>query len=181
MSIDYMVQVLSDVPGLWDVETDVLRRLAGHFELLDFAPQKYVCRENEPAETLYLLAEGECEVIKTSNERRLFTVATLTPGCLFGHVGLMTLSHRTASVRARDAVKVMAMEASVARELLRNGAFAVTSPFRRALIVALSRQVYSANETTIQLAVEAGVTRPASATELPGDAEERLLSAAAQV
>jgi len=54
--------------------------------------------------------------------------------------------------------KMLVMSARRARELLREADFTVASPFRRALIVALSRQLFSATATTMKLAVDAGLT-----------------------
>lgn len=159
--MDYRAEVLSDVPGLTDVPAVALEELAREFDLREYRDD-VVCAEGEAADTLFVLAEGECEVIKTAPNMKKYKVAMLTPGCLFGHVGVMTLARRTATVRARGSVKVLQMPARRARNLLRSGDFAVTSPFRRALIVALSRQLYSATATTMKLAIDAGAAVPAT-------------------
>ncbi len=159
--MDYRAEVLSDVPGLTDVPPLALEELAREFDLRDYSDE-VICSEGEAADTLYILAEGECEVIKTAPNMKKYKVAMLTPGCLFGHVGVMTLARRTATVRARGSAKVLQMPARRARNLLRSGDFVVTSPFRRALIVALSRQLYSATATTMKLAIDAGVAVPAT-------------------
>ncbi len=159
--MDYRAEVLSDVPGLTEVPAAALEELAREFDLREHVDE-VICSEGEAADTLFILAEGECEVIKTAPNMKKYKVAMLTPGCLFGHVGVMTLARRTATVRARGAVKVLQMPARRARNLLRNGDFGLTSPFRRALIVALSRQLYSATATTMKLAVDAGAAVPAT-------------------
>lgn len=160
-ALDYRTEVLTDVPGLTDVPSEMLDALAREFDVRDHDGDM-ICREGEPADVLYILAEGECEVIKTAPNGQKYKVAVLTGGCLFGQVGVMTLAHRTASVQARGRVRTLQMPARRARELLRSGPFRVTSPFRRALIVALARQLQSATATTMKLAVDAGVAVPAS-------------------
>jgi len=159
--LDYRTEVLSDVPGLTDVPPAMLEELAREFDIRDH-DDTLICVEGEPADVLYILAEGECEVIKTAPNGKKYKVAVLTGGCLFGQVGVMTLAHRTASVQARGRVRTLQMPARRARELLRSGAFRVTSPFRRALIVALARQLQSATATTMKLAVDAGLAMPAT-------------------
>jgi CRP-like cAMP-binding protein len=154
--VAYCAEVLSDVPGLGGVPAVALEELAREFTLRSFDDQ-IVCREGEPSDTLFILAEGDCEVIKTAPNARRYKVAMLTPGCLFGHVGVMTLALRTATVRARGHVKVLEMSARRARQLLQAGDLPVASPFRRALIVALSRQLGSATATTMKLAIDAGL------------------------
>jgi len=179
--MDYRAEVLSDVPGLTDVPPLALEELAREFDVRDH-DGSLICTEGEPADVLYILAEGECEVIKTAPNGKKYKVAVLTGGCLFGHVGVMTLATRTASVRARGRVRTLEMPARRARELLRNGDFAVTSPFRRALIVALARQLQSSTATTMKLAVDAGLAVPATNTPAREiDPTEALLRAQSQV
>ena len=162
--LDYRTEVLTDVPGLTDVPPEMLEELAREFDVRDH-DNSMICVEGEPADVLFILAEGECEVIKSAPNGRKYKVAVLTGGCLFGQVGVMTLAHRTASVQARGRVRTLQMPARRARELLRGGDFGVTSPFRRALIVALARQLQSATATTMKLAVDAGLAT--AATEAP--------------
>lgn len=184
MTMDYRAEVLCDVPGLTDVPHLALEELAREFDVRDHH-DSFICEEGTDADVLYILAEGECEVIKSSPGGRKYKVAVLTGGCLFGHVGIMTLAKRTASVKARGHVRTLQMPARRARELLRSGDFAVTSPFRRALIVALARQLQSSTATTMKLAVDAGVSVPATqspARQVVADhAEEQILKAQAQV
>ncbi len=187
MTQDYRTEVLSDVPGLTDVPQEMLVDLAREFDIRDH-DGNMICEEGEPADVLYILAEGECEVIKTAPNGNKYKIAVLTGGCLFGQVGVMTLAHRTASVQARGRVRTLQMPARRARELLRSGPFSVSSPFRRALIVALARQLQSATATTMKLAVDAGLAIPA--TQAPArtmtdtnltDPTEDLLRAHSQV
>ena len=170
---DYRTEVLTDVPGLTDLPVEQLAALASEFDLRDHH-NAMICTEGEPADVLYILAEGECEVIKTAPNGKRYKVAVLTSGCLFGQVGVMTLAQRTASVRARGRVRTLQMSARRARELLRSGSFVVTSPFRRALIVALARQLQSATATTMKLAVDAGLTSPADGDGRPAPQEGAL-------
>jgi CRP-like cAMP-binding protein len=154
--MDYRIEVLRDVPGLTELSPVALARLAEEFEVASYEDQ-VLCAEGKPADTLYVLAEGNAEVIKSSHDGRKFRVAVLTAGCLFGHLGALSLARRTATVRCLGLVKVLQMSAAHARELLRRGDFAVTSPFRRALIVALGRQLNTASTTTMKLAVDLGL------------------------
>lgn len=158
---DDKVTILADVPGLRGASRSALQQLASAWEFKE-VDGGYLCREGEPAETLFILADGECDVVKSAPNAKRYQVARLTPGCLFGHVGVMTLSRRTASVMARGRARVLHMPARRARQLMRSDDFIVSSPFRRALIVALSRQLHSATSTAVRLAVDAGLTEPAA-------------------
>lgn len=171
------VTILSDVPGLKGAPRSAMLQLAAAWEIKE-VDGGFLCREGEPAETLFILAEGECDVIKTAPNAKRYQVARLTPGCLFGHVGVMTLARRTASVKARGRVRVLQMSARQARALMRSEDFIVASPFRRALIVALARQLHSATSTTVRLAVDAGLTEPAApgTPRPPGPLDEQQVS-----
>lgn len=181
---DYRIDVLRDVPGLAFVPTAHLEELARQFDVTSYdgAP---ICEEGGESDHLFVLAEGQAEVLKASDDGRRFRVATLMPGVLFGHVGVLTVQPRSASVRAMGRVKVLRMTARRAREILRDADFKVASPFRRALIVALSRQLFSATSTTMKLAMDAGLSveategeaRPASGGRLPADSLEELVAA----
>jgi CRP-like cAMP-binding protein len=185
---DYRVEVLGDVPGLTEAPPSALAELSRWWDVKE-VEDDFVCTEGEAAELLWILAEGECDVIKTAPNTKRYKVARLTPGCLFGHVGVMTLARRTASVRANGRVKLLQMPARRARELLRSDDFLVASPFRRALIMAMARQLHSATLTTMKLAVDAGVSEKAASgqprapglSSLDDHASEQISIASGQV
>jgi CRP-like cAMP-binding protein len=185
---DYRVEVLRDVPGLTFVADADLADLAQCFDVTEVTDE-IICEEGGTSEHIYVLAEGQAEVIKLSGAGRRFKVATLMPGVMFGHVGVLMVQPRTATVRSVGTVRLLKMPAKRAREILRTAKFKVASPFRRALIVALSRQVFSATATTMNLAVAAGVTvhavqGPVRPVRLPSqdpqEADEALQAARAQ-
>lgn len=171
-----LVEVLGSLPGLAGTDPRSLAALASHFKLRGFKDE-FICREGDAADRVWVLARGQAEVLKRSEGGREFVVATLTPVCLFGHVGLFTSAGRTASIRARGAVEVLQMSSTAAHLILRTGSETLAGPFRRALIVALSQQLTAATQTLWRLADELGATEPAGATE----AEQRLLKANSQV
>lgn len=200
MSQPTPAQVLASLPGLRDASPEALTDLAEQFGRTSYKDQELVCDEGDPAETLYVLASGSVAVRKRSISGREHTVAELHAPCLFGHVGVLSLAERTASIRAEGEVELMHMSARRARVIMRTGNFKVASPFRRALIVAMCQQLASATSTVANLAVDAGVAEPRKAlppdaqpdedvdapTEaeesiLPDDAEERLLKGLSQV
>ncbi len=184
--MDYVTRLLSEVPGLRDASEASLMNLAGRFRVKVHPAGSEICKEGEPADRLFILGDGEVEVIKRDLRGRPYVVATLTPGSLFGHVGVLTLNERTATVRARRECVAAEMSAVALRDLLQTGPFTLTSPLRRALIIALSRQLASATATTFQLAARVGqaVPQPAARPIEDGDMEEaarRLLAAHGQV
>lgn len=187
-----MAQVLARLPGLREADPTSLGSLAAQFDLRRYVDGALICDEGAPAETLYVLARGAVEVCKRSISGREHVVAELVAPCLFGHVGVLVTTDRTASIRARGEVEILQMSARRARVIMRTGDFAVASPFRRALIVALCQQLASATASVASLAVDANVAEEWRDAEpddrdesedsiLPDDAEERLLKGLSQI
>lgn len=186
----YIRDVLQDVPGLHGEPEEILDTLASYVKLRRTKRGEWICREGEAGESLFVIGEGTADVIKESQSGRPFRVAELTPGVLFGHVAVVTEGLRTASVQARSEVVLLELPATAIRSLISEAELRVGSPVRRALIVALSRQLHSATATTMQLAVDAGIseTNPMRdsdsmgflgpvAGELPEDTEHRIARA----
>lgn len=175
--MNHLVEIIQQIPGLIGASATALEHLAAQFKRRAYKDE-FICREGDAADTLWVLASGDLDVVKASDSGREFVVASLAPVCLFGHVGLFTSSGRTASVRARGAVEVLQMSSTQAHLVLRTSPFEVSSPFRRALIIALSQQLTAANQTLWRLADEANATEP---VQRPPDAEARLLRASSSV
>jgi CRP-like cAMP-binding protein len=169
--MDERVRMLSGVPGLWDLQPDELLELSQLFELKVYDNEN-LCKEGDPPDALWVLGVGCIEVIKQVPSKGPFLVAELQPTCLVGHSGVVSISKRTATLRAKGTVEVLEMQLQSARVMLDTADFAVASPFRRAIIVAMCRQMGMATATVGRLAREAGIAEPA-------DAEARLLRAEA--
>ena len=61
---DDKVTILADVPGLRGAPRSALQQLASTWEFKE-VDGGYLCREGEPAETLFILADGECDVVSS--------------------------------------------------------------------------------------------------------------------
>jgi CRP-like cAMP-binding protein len=167
--MDERIQMLSQVPGLWDMEPDELQALSQLFDLR-YYDNRVLCKEGDKAETLWVLGQGCIQVIKEVSHKGAFLVSELGPTCMVGHSGVMSIANRTATLKAKGMVAVLEMRIETAKTLLDTAEFGIASPFRRALIVAMSRQLGMATATVGRLANEAGIA------ELV-DVEARLLRA----
>ena len=167
-----LIAILQRLPGLTDADPHALADLAAHMKRRSYKDE-VICKEGEQADRLWVLASGSAEVLKRSETGREFVVATLSPVCLFGHVGLFTSGGRTATVRAAGLAEVLQMSSTQAHLVLRSSSQIVGGPFRRALIVALSQQLTAATQTLWRLADELGTTEA-----LPPEEVERKLSSA---
>jgi CRP/FNR family transcriptional regulator, cyclic AMP receptor protein len=99
---------LQAMPIFGAIRTEVLQLLVQHSATVDVPKGAFFFRENDTAESLFVLESGRVAILKRWNgEDHL--LAYMGPGDCFGEMALMDLSPRSASA--------LAMEASTALEL----------------------------------------------------------------
>lgn len=84
-----------------------MKVLTTMFDAEHFEDGQIICREGDPADKVYVIAEGEVEVRAGAEER---LVATYQRGGVFGEYGMFEEGHRTATVRATGKVKALSMD-----------------------------------------------------------------------
>ena len=160
-------RILRTLPGLDGVDPSVLGDLSALFELQLYQGNT-LCEQGQEANRLWVLGSGKLSVVRTTQSRHPCEVAQLSPTCLVGFSGLVGIANRSASLHAMGEVEVLEMNTIDAARILDTTDSPVASAFRRAIIVAVSRQMGNANRNIAKLAVEVGVAEPAVS-------EERLL------
>jgi CRP-like cAMP-binding protein len=83
--------------GLGD---EVLRHLASSLERVELGPGSPVFHEGECGRDMFVLLDGEMEVLKHSKRNREARVAILGPGDWFGEMSILDVMPRSATVRA---------------------------------------------------------------------------------
>ena len=68
-----------------------------------------IVREGDLADALYLIDEGEVEVVKASPAGEPQVIAVLRPGDCFGEMAVIDIQPRSASARARTPTRVRAL------------------------------------------------------------------------
>lgn len=96
------------------LEQQELLRLLAIAEDCSFAEQEVILREGDPGDTMFLILEGQVEVLV--GERR---VAELREGAHFGEMALVTQQPRTASIRALAPLKTKRLRRDPLYEVLR--------------------------------------------------------------
>ena len=98
----YFLRNVTFLNGLNRLELKLFSRLLHRRE---FEKNEWVFREDYPHTVLYIIAEGNIDIILEKNREEEINLVTLTSEDYFGEVGLFTDSQRTASARAAsDAV-----------------------------------------------------------------------------
>src|SRR3954463_5921902 len=94
---------LARIPLFGGLNKRQLRKLAGGFKELDFAPGRAVVREGHADGVgFFVIAEGKAAVSVAGE-----TVATIEPGEYFGKLGMITKQPRTSTVTAATPLRCL--------------------------------------------------------------------------
>jgi LmbE family N-acetylglucosaminyl deacetylase len=119
--------------ALDDVQLREVARIGIERKLVD---GEYLLREGDIGTELYVIKSGELQVLQGTTERHLRTSGAGEP---VGELGAITRSPRTASMRARGEVEVLAIRADEFLELLRSH-----GDVAEATVTLLARRLYAA-------------------------------------
>ncbi|HEY7874937.1 MAG TPA: cyclic nucleotide-binding domain-containing protein, partial [Actinomycetota bacterium] len=99
---------LKKVPMFSGLQGTALADLADRLMIEKFAPGEDVVRQGDPGEKLYIITQGQADVLVRTGrvERRVNTVKT---GDYFGEYALLTGEERTATVRATAPMEVYSL------------------------------------------------------------------------
>ena len=86
---------------------DVLEHLVATLPPRRIAAGEMVFKEGDPAREMYVLLEGEVEVLKKSRRGRDQRVAILGPNDCFGEMSVIDMQPRSASVRALAPTRIL--------------------------------------------------------------------------
>ena len=90
---------------------EILRELADRLEPLEFQPGSPAFREGESGRDMFVLLDGEMEVLKHSKRNLEARVAILGPGDWFGEMSILDVMPRSATVRAVAPARVLRLTA----------------------------------------------------------------------
>jgi CRP/FNR family cyclic AMP-dependent transcriptional regulator len=94
--------------GLFGALSDeVLTHLTTTLKQLTLIPGDTIFREGEPAHEMFVLLDGEVEVVKKSRQGRDYRIALLGPTDCFGEMSVVDMQPRSASVRALAPSRVL--------------------------------------------------------------------------
>ena len=94
------VAALRDIGLFGALSDDVLEHLTKTLKTMRAAAGDVVFKEGDPAREMYVVLDGEIEVMKKSRRGREMRVAILGPADCFGEMSIIDMQNRSASVRA---------------------------------------------------------------------------------
>lgn len=155
MTHDEITWWLHQLPGLDSAPDEPLADLASDWESLVVAGRTFLSEGHE-VDGLYMLVEGQVEVVRTDSAGDQVVVGMVHPPDLLGFTGVLTRKEAIASARARGRAVLMRLPAGTARDILQRDD-AVSAVLRRALLVALARRMAEANQLFARLSASAEV------------------------
>ncbi|WP_417519637.1 cyclic nucleotide-binding domain-containing protein [Minwuia sp.] len=106
MSLNEEVDLLRQIPMFQKVEQSKLKLLAFTSERLVFQPGQTVCEQGEPGDSMYVIVDGEADVIVNLPNGPL-TVAALKKNSFFGEIAILCDVPRTATVKATSTLTTL--------------------------------------------------------------------------
>jgi CRP-like cAMP-binding protein len=113
------VETLRKIPLFAGLPTARLKLIAYTKEVVEFAPGEVIVRQGDPADAVYIVTEGEAEVLLHDADGHEMILATMSRNSLFGETAVISKGRRTATVRARDRVETFKISADVFLDLVR--------------------------------------------------------------
>lgn len=104
-----IAQFLTRVPMFQGLTERQLKRLAGRFRERTYTKDAIVVEQGKIGIGLFVVVEGEAEVIRTHVDGTVIRVDTLAATDFFGELSLLDDAPRTASVRALGDLKCIAL------------------------------------------------------------------------
>ena len=109
-----------DIPFLRDASARGRARVSERTQLVQFSSGAVVFDEGDPPEHLFVVAEGEIEVITTAPDGTEEVQRTLGPGRVLGELGILGGHARTATARAAEESSLWAIEREAFLEVYEN-------------------------------------------------------------
>jgi CRP/FNR family transcriptional regulator, cyclic AMP receptor protein len=120
MPLDRDVETLRNIPLFAGLPTPRLKLIAYTAEMVRFESGEVIVRQGDPADAVYILAEGEAEVLLTDDQGQVMSLGTMGRHTLFGEIGVLCKGRRTTTVKAKEGVVTYKISSQLFLELVRS-------------------------------------------------------------
>jgi len=135
------IALLERVPAFSTLEPEELARVAEVAVPRRFAGGEVVFREGDQSNTCYIVRSGQARAIREHPDGRSITLATFSPGDIFGELAMFDDERRSATVQAVESTEAIAILGGDMRRLL-----GVYPDIAVKLLAALGRRLRETNE-----------------------------------
>ncbi|MBI4391036.1 MAG: cyclic nucleotide-binding domain-containing protein [candidate division NC10 bacterium] len=118
-SLERDVETLRNIPLFAELPTARLKLIAYTAEVIRFEPEEVIVQQGDPADAVYIIAEGEAEVWLADDHGHTMRLGAMGQHTLFGETAVLCRSRRTATVRAKTPVVTFKISANVFLDLVR--------------------------------------------------------------
>jgi CRP-like cAMP-binding protein len=117
LSTPALFNALAAIPVLAGTNPAAQTLLAREGIVHDFAPGAWIVREGDEGHSLFILVEGDVEIIKHADSPQASVLATLHRGAFFGEMCVVDPVPRAASVSALSPVRAIEIKAATLHHL----------------------------------------------------------------
>ncbi len=96
----------------------ILIETTAKLQTLRFAPDQEIIRQDDIPDRFFIITKGDVVVTRRDETGGEVQLATLSAGQFFGEIGLLSMTRRTASVRARTPVEALALDRATFHRLV---------------------------------------------------------------
>ena len=114
-----LFDALRSIPVLAGTDSAAQTLLAREGIVHDFEPGTWIVREGNEGHALFILVEGDVDVIKHAELPHAVTLARLHRGAFFGEMCVVEPMPRAASIRAVTAVRAIEIRAATLHHLFK--------------------------------------------------------------
>jgi CRP/FNR family cyclic AMP-dependent transcriptional regulator len=114
-----LFEALAAIPVLAGTDSAAQMLLAREGIVHDFAPGAWIVREGAEGHALFILVEGEVDIVKQAGLAHAVTLARLHRGAFFGEMCVVEPQPRAASVCAVTAVRAIEIKAATLHHLFK--------------------------------------------------------------
>ena len=100
-----------------DLPIEHIDTIGAGLQKMEAAAGETIVRQGGPADKFFIVVEGELEVMREGDEGKI-TIETLGPGDFYGEMAIVRDNPRTATVTAKSAAKLLAMERETYADLV---------------------------------------------------------------
>ncbi|MCB9676044.1 MAG: cyclic nucleotide-binding domain-containing protein [Alphaproteobacteria bacterium] len=131
-------------------QANLLDELSTNFTTAAYGNDHRICVQGEVGDTMYIIADGQVDIVLQVAEDRAERIATLGPGMAFGDSAIMHACPRTATCVAKGDVQVLVMDRDHFMAIVDTFTLSA-SVFRQALIKNLVMQIDKADQRYVFL------------------------------
>ncbi len=126
-------KVFKDIPLFHNLNSTERHQLADVVQSLEFKPGDVILRQGEECRNLWILVEGQCEVVRHVRQsdavQESIVLATLEPYNQFGEMSFFHAAPHSADVRAKTRVRLLKLARADYQDLIDEG---VTAAYKLA-------------------------------------------------